>query len=145
LWAVFDHPPVDRRVIHVDPTFQHAVFDVARAQRVGHIPADAPQHNVWWAMSPFEADRHRLSPPLLHGLEGRPYHKSPQTKTCDRTSPRASPPRPHDPMFSGWGASTWSSTAATSNGRHRPSSKGPWATGRSARPLTAMMPTLASA
>src|SRR6185436_10873935 len=27
-----------------------------------------------------------VSPPLQHGLEGRPYHKSPQTKTCDRTA-----------------------------------------------------------
>src|SRR5262245_19724008 len=37
-------------------------------------------------MSPCEADRHRLSPPLQHGWEGRPYHKSAQTKTCDRTN-----------------------------------------------------------
>src|SRR5215831_2374358 len=40
-------------------------------------------------MSPFEAERHCLSPPLQHGLEGRPYHKSPQTKTCDKTPSRA--------------------------------------------------------
>src|SRR5215475_11987989 len=26
-----------------------------------------------------------VSPPWQHELEGRPYHKSPQTKTCDRT------------------------------------------------------------
>ena len=45
-------------------------------------------------MSPFEADRHRLSPPLQHGLEGRPYHKSPQTKTCDRTLMPPGAPRP---------------------------------------------------
>jgi hypothetical protein len=70
LWAVFDDPPVDGRVIHVDPTFKHEFFDVARAQRVGDIPADAHQNNVWWEMGPIEADRHRLAPPLQYGLEG---------------------------------------------------------------------------
>src|SRR5262245_61227159 len=29
-----------------------------------------------------------VSPPLQHGLERRPYHKSHQTKTCDRTLKR---------------------------------------------------------
>jgi len=68
--VVFDHPPVDGGVIHVDPTFQHEFFDVARAQGVGDLPADTQQNNVWREMSPFEADRHRLAPPWQHGLEG---------------------------------------------------------------------------
>src|SRR5262252_7410847 len=85
LRAVCDHPPGDGRVIHVDPTFKQEFCDVAPAQRGGDIPADAHQQNVGWEMSPFEAERHCLSPPLQHGLEGRPYHKSPQTKTCDKT------------------------------------------------------------
>jgi site-specific DNA recombinase len=33
-WAVFDDPLVDGRMIHVDPTFAHEFFNVARAQRV---------------------------------------------------------------------------------------------------------------
>src|SRR5438132_4140349 len=68
--AVFDHPPVDGRVIHVDTSFEHEFFDVARAQGVGDIPADTHQNNVLREMGPFEADRHRLSPPWQHGSEG---------------------------------------------------------------------------
>src|SRR5262249_51240632 len=50
-----EHPPVDSRVIHVDATFKHEFFDVARAQRGGDIPADAQQNNVLWEMGPFES------------------------------------------------------------------------------------------
>src|SRR5881296_1943256 len=59
--AVFDHPPVDGRVLHVDPTFKHELFDVARAQGVGDIPADAHEHDILWKMRPLEAYRHRSS------------------------------------------------------------------------------------
>jgi hypothetical protein len=59
--ALFDHPPIDGRVIHVDPTFEHKFFDVACVQGVGDIPTDAHQNDVLWEMGPFEADRHRLS------------------------------------------------------------------------------------
>ena len=37
-------------------------FDMARAQRVRHIPADTHEHNLWGEMGPFEIDRHRRSP-----------------------------------------------------------------------------------
>ena len=37
-------------------------FDMARAQRVRHIPADAHQNDLWGEMGPFETDRHRLAP-----------------------------------------------------------------------------------
>jgi hypothetical protein len=70
LRAIFDDPPVNGGVIHVDPTFLHEFFDMARAQGVGDIPADSHENNVLREMGPFEADRHRLSPPSLHGLEG---------------------------------------------------------------------------
>ena len=46
LWAVFDHPAVDRRVIHVNPTFEHQFFDMACTQRIRLIPADAGQNEL---------------------------------------------------------------------------------------------------
>jgi len=33
--AVLAHPPIARRVIHVHPTFEHELFDMARTQRIG--------------------------------------------------------------------------------------------------------------
>jgi hypothetical protein len=64
LRAVFDHPPVDGRVIHVDPTFEQEFFDMACAQGVGDIPADAHENDLLWKMRSFEADRHCGSPSL---------------------------------------------------------------------------------
>jgi len=69
--AVFDDSPVDGRVIHVDPTFEHTFFDMARTRGVGARPADPHQHNVVREMGPCEAERHRLSPPWQHGVEGK--------------------------------------------------------------------------
>ena len=37
-------------------------FDMARAQRICHIPADSHQNDLWGEMGSFEADRHRRSP-----------------------------------------------------------------------------------
>src|SRR5882762_4339979 len=54
LWAVFDHPPVDGRVIHVDTALEHEFFDMARAQRVGHVPADTGQDNLLGKVDTFE-------------------------------------------------------------------------------------------
>jgi len=51
-------------VIDVDTALEHEFFDVARAQRVGHIPPDACQDDLLWEMGTFEAHRHRLSPSL---------------------------------------------------------------------------------
>jgi hypothetical protein len=62
LGAICDDPPVNRGVIHLYPTFLHEFFDMARAQRVRHIPADPHQNNLWGEMGPFEIDRHRRSP-----------------------------------------------------------------------------------
>jgi hypothetical protein len=66
--AVFDHPPVDGGVIHVDTALEHEFFDVARAQRVGDIPPDARQNDLLGAMGTFEAHHHRLSPSLGIGV-----------------------------------------------------------------------------
>jgi hypothetical protein len=62
LRAIFDDPAVNRGVIHLHPPFLHEVFDMARAQRVRHIPANPHQNNLWGEMGPFEMDRHRRSP-----------------------------------------------------------------------------------
>src|SRR5262245_56240330 len=62
LWAVFDYPAVDCRMIHVDPTFEHQFFDMTCAQRVRYIPADSHQNDLWGEMRPFETDRHCLAP-----------------------------------------------------------------------------------
>ena len=53
LWTIRDHPAVDRRVIHVDPTF-HACFDMARAQGIRHVSADAHKHDVLWKCAPLK-------------------------------------------------------------------------------------------
>src|SRR4030095_2900502 len=86
LWTIFDDPPINGGVIHLHSPFLHEFFDMARAQRVRHIPADAHENDVWWEMSPFEAYGHRRSPSrctLRHSR--RAYLKSPPGKTCDRT------------------------------------------------------------
>jgi hypothetical protein len=46
LRTVFDDPPVNGGVIHVDTPIEHKFFDVARAQRVGDISADARESDV---------------------------------------------------------------------------------------------------
>src|SRR5712691_3453608 len=86
LRAVFDDPSVDRGVIDLHPALFHQFFDMTRAQRVGHIPADSHDNDILWEMGPLEADRHRRSPSLgTVGHREKPYHKSPQMKICDRT------------------------------------------------------------
>src|SRR5262245_6779715 len=70
LRAVFHDPPLDGCVIDGYPTFLHQLFHMAIAQRIGDIPADPHKNDVLGEMCPGEADRHRLSPPLPHGLEG---------------------------------------------------------------------------
>ena len=47
----------------MDPTFAHEFFDVARAQRVGDIPADACQNDILWEMGPLKLTA-IVSPPL---------------------------------------------------------------------------------
>ena len=60
--TIFYDPPVNGGVIHLHPTFLHEFFDMARAQRVRHIPADSHENNLWGETGPFEIDRHRRSP-----------------------------------------------------------------------------------
>ena len=60
--TILDDPPVDRGMIHVDTPFEHEFFDMARAQGIGHLPADPHQNDLWGEMGTFETDRHRRSP-----------------------------------------------------------------------------------
>ena len=62
LGAIFDDPPVNGGVIHLHPTFLHEFFDMARAQRVGHIPADSHEDNLFGEMGTFE-----LGPKVFSG------------------------------------------------------------------------------
>src|SRR5215813_7386947 len=84
--AVFDHPALDRRVVDGDPAFFQALFHLAIAQGIRHIPSPACEDHLRWEMGPLETHRHRLSPPLFTlSHRGRSYLKSPRMKTCDRT------------------------------------------------------------
>ena len=106
LGALFADPAVDGGVIHVDPTFLQECFDMACAQGIRHIPADAHQHNLWREMRSFEADRHVSLPhvvplvmegdPIAHGLKGKlatkPHQEqgNPSAVRYRHRSPRAS-------------------------------------------------------
>jgi hypothetical protein len=68
-------------VIHLHPTFLHEFFDMARAQRIRHIPADACQNNILWKVGSLEAHGHGLSPSVFTlSHQGRSYLKWPQMK-----------------------------------------------------------------
>jgi hypothetical protein len=55
-------PMLRRTTITATTSCRTEFFDMARAQRVRHIPADPHQNNLWGEMGPFEIGRHRRSP-----------------------------------------------------------------------------------
>ena len=55
-------PILQRTTITATTSCRTEFFDMPRAQRVGDIPADAHENDVWGEMCTFEADRHRRSP-----------------------------------------------------------------------------------
>ena len=73
LRAVLDDPPVDGRMIHVDPAFKHQFFDMARAQRIRHIPADTGQNDCLREVGTLETHGHRRSPSLVTMSRGRDH------------------------------------------------------------------------
>jgi hypothetical protein len=80
----------------MDPTFAHEFFDVARAQRVGDIPADACQNDILWEMGPLKAHRHRLSPSVFTlSHRGRSYLKWPQMNIATEPANAHLPPDQH--------------------------------------------------
>jgi hypothetical protein len=44
--AILHNPPVDRRMIDWDSTFLHEVFNMARTQRMGHLPPDTRENDI---------------------------------------------------------------------------------------------------
>ena len=93
--AVCDHPPVDGRVIHVDPTFLHECFDMARAQWIRHRPADAGQHNLLGKVGTFAAHRHGRAPSgMQQGHSERHTPKRLQMKNATELSCSQGAPRP---------------------------------------------------
>src|SRR5262249_16428087 len=86
LGAIFDDPSVNGGVIHLHPPFLHEFFDMARAQRVRHIPADPHQNNLWGEMGTFEIDRHPSLSLMIHGCsERRMIPQNASNKNCDKT------------------------------------------------------------
>src|SRR5262245_52888282 len=86
LGAIFDDPSVNGGVIHLHPPFLHEFFDIARAQRVRHIPADPHQNNLWGEMGTFEIDRHPSLSLMIHGCsERRMIPQNASSKNCDKT------------------------------------------------------------
>jgi hypothetical protein len=62
---------VDGGVIHLNSTFRHEFFDVARAQGIGPISADAQENDILGEMDTLKADRQcRLPHYLLWITEG---------------------------------------------------------------------------
>jgi hypothetical protein len=59
IWA---HPPLDRRVSHGAPAFAQAGCDMARAQRLGQLPAVPHQNDLGGEMRPCATERQRRSP-----------------------------------------------------------------------------------
>src|SRR5262245_51614864 len=55
-------PILRRTTITATTSCRTEFFDMARAQRVRHIPAHPHENNLWGEMGPFETDRHRRSP-----------------------------------------------------------------------------------
>ncbi len=87
LRTVLDDPPIDGGMIDMYTPFKHESLDRARTEGIGHVPADAHENDLLGEMGTFEAHRHGRSPSLFTlSHSGRAYLKSPQMKTCDRTS-----------------------------------------------------------
>ena len=75
-------PILQRTTITATTSCRTEFFDMARAQRIRHIPADPHENDLWGEMDPFETDCHRRLPhdvPLLTGED----HTS--NKICDTT------------------------------------------------------------
>ena len=79
-------PILQRTTITATTSCRTEFFDMARAQRIRHIPADAHQNDLWGEMRSLKTDCHRRSPSSITvGHRGRSYCKSTQMKICDQT------------------------------------------------------------
>ena len=53
--AVFNHPLVDSRVIHVDSTLLHQCFDMPIAQGIGDVPPHTHENDIFVTGCEFSA------------------------------------------------------------------------------------------
>src|SRR6185437_13342391 len=56
-WCEMLHPPIDRGMVDVETSFPHHFFEVAVAERVAQIPAQAQENNLGFEVPPFERTR----------------------------------------------------------------------------------------
>src|SRR5262245_33295176 len=64
-------PIVQRTTITATTSCRTEFFDMARAQRIRHIPADSHQNDLWGEMRSFETHRHVSLPhAVLLVMEG---------------------------------------------------------------------------
>src|SRR6266496_3033967 len=48
------HPPINGRVINIQPSFSHHLFQITIAQRRAQIPSDAQENDIRLEMAPFK-------------------------------------------------------------------------------------------
>ena len=53
-WCIALDPAIDRRMINVQAPFEQHLFQIAVAQSISEVPADAQQNDVGLEMTPFE-------------------------------------------------------------------------------------------
>ena len=52
--SILLNPAIDRGMVHVQTPLPHHLFQVAIAERISQVPADAEQNEVGFVMTPFE-------------------------------------------------------------------------------------------
>ena len=55
-------PILRRTTITATTSCRTELLDMAGAERIRQIPANAHQHDFWWKMRTLETDCHRLAP-----------------------------------------------------------------------------------
>ncbi len=65
---VSNHPAIQRGMVNLDAAFFHHFLELPIADRIGHIPADAPQDNLTFKMVALELDHRAVSPNLLPAI-----------------------------------------------------------------------------
>src|SRR5262249_23693696 len=82
-------PILRRTTITATTSCRTEFFDMARAQRVRHIPADSHENNLWGKWAPLNLIA-IVAVLLIHGCsERRMIPQSASKKNCDKTLPLA--------------------------------------------------------
>ena len=61
-WHQLKDPAVDRGMVDLHAAFLHHLFDIPQTQGVGHVPADAYQHDLQGKPQPLYRQRARSNP-----------------------------------------------------------------------------------